>query len=97
MSRKNAPVWVQKEDALNHQYEYQLGQNLRQLREARGYTQEQVAMMLQLYGCDITRSALAKIEVAQRHLYPDEIYAFHLIYRAPLGTIFPPFPEEGQD
>lgn len=26
-----------------------------------------------LYGCDITRSALAKMEVGQRHIYPDEI------------------------
>lgn len=81
---------------MNHQYEYQLGQNLRQLREARGYTQEQVAMMLQLFGCDITRSALAKIEVAQRHLYPDEIYAFHLIYRAPWGRFFPRFPKRAK-
>ena len=30
-------------------------------------------MQLQLHGCDITRSAVAKIEVGQRHLYPDEI------------------------
>lgn len=36
-------------------------------------TQEQVAAKLQLGGCDITRSALAKIEVGQRHVYPDEI------------------------
>lgn len=36
-------------------------------------TQEQVAAKLQIGGCDITRSALAKIEVGQRHVYPDEI------------------------
>lgn len=28
---------------------------------------------MQLAGCDITRSAVAKIEVGQRHIYPDEI------------------------
>ena len=38
-----------------------------------GMTQEQVTAKLQLGGCDITRSALAKIEVGQRHVYPDEI------------------------
>ena len=32
-----------------------------------------VATELQVDGCDITRSALAKIEVGQRHIYPDYI------------------------
>lgn len=36
-------------------------------------TQEMLAARLQVAGCDITRSAVAKIEVGQRHLYPDEI------------------------
>ena len=36
-------------------------------------TQEYLAARLQLEGCDITRSAIAKIEVGQRHLYPDEL------------------------
>lgn len=36
-------------------------------------TQEQLSAKLQLLGCDITRSAIAKIEVGQRHVYPDEI------------------------
>ena len=34
---------------------------------------EMLSAKLQIEGCDITRSALAKIEVGQRHLYPDEI------------------------
>lgn len=36
-------------------------------------TQEQLSAKLQVNGCDITRSALAKIEVGQRHLYVDEL------------------------
>ena len=36
-------------------------------------TQEQFAAKLQLMGCDITRSAVAKIEVGQRHIYIDEL------------------------
>lgn len=36
-------------------------------------TQENLSAKLQVRGCDITRSALAKIEVGQRHLYVDEI------------------------
>ena len=58
---------------MNLEYEKLFGGNIRRACEARGMTQEQVAAKLQLGGCDITRSALAKIEVGQRHVYPDEI------------------------
>lgn len=58
---------------MNTSIEKKIGENIRLLREKAGITQEQLAARLQVAGCDITRSALAKIEVGQRHLYPDEI------------------------
>ncbi|MBR2622667.1 MAG: helix-turn-helix transcriptional regulator [Clostridia bacterium] len=58
---------------MNADIEKKIGNNLRIIREKKGFTQEYVATKLQLNGCDITRSAVAKIEVGQRHLYPDEI------------------------
>lgn len=58
---------------MNEAFEKSFGSNVRRLRKLRGLTQEQLTAQLQTYGCDITRSALAKIEVGQRHLYPDEI------------------------
>lgn len=58
---------------MNKQIETRIGNNIRKIREARGMTQDTVAAKLQVMGCDITRSAVAKIEVGQRHLYPDEI------------------------
>ena len=58
---------------MNTEYEYALGQNIRTLRLKRGLSQEQLAAQLQTRGCDITRSALAKMEVGQRHIYPDEL------------------------
>ena len=58
---------------MNVEVEKRVGINLRSLRERAGLTQEQLSAQLQVRGCDITRSALAKIEVGQRHLYPDEI------------------------
>ncbi|MBR5229915.1 MAG: helix-turn-helix transcriptional regulator [Firmicutes bacterium] len=58
---------------MNAEIEWQIGQNIRNLREKARLTQEQLAAKLQLMGCDITRSAVAKIEVGQRHLYPDEL------------------------
>ena len=60
-------------------YERQVGENIRKLRKAHKLTQEQLAAKLQVLGCDITRSALAKIEVGQRHLYPDELKALKQI------------------
>lgn len=58
---------------MNADYEKQFGHNIRNIREQKRITQEQLAAKLQLGGCDITRSAVAKIEVGQRHVYPDEI------------------------
>lgn len=58
---------------MNAEYEKHFGQNIRKLRESKKMTQELLAAKLQVNGCDITRSAIAKIEVGQRHVYPDEI------------------------
>ena len=58
---------------MNKAIEKAVGANVRRLREKADITQEQLSARLQVNGCDITRSALAKIEVGQRHLYPDEI------------------------
>ncbi len=58
---------------MNAKIEKRIGKNIRRLREEAGLTQEYVATKLQVGGCDITRSAVAKIEVGQRHLYPDEL------------------------
>ena len=58
---------------MNKQIEKQIGINIRNIRESVGMTQEALSAKMQLRGCDITRSAIAKIEVGQRHLYPDEI------------------------
>ncbi len=58
---------------MNRNYEKTIGKNIRRLREKRNFTQEQLSAKLQINGCDITRSALAKLEVGQRHLYSDEL------------------------
>ena len=58
---------------MNRLIERKVGENIRKIRESKGITQDMLAARLQLKGCDITRSAVAKIEVGQRHLYPDEI------------------------
>ncbi len=61
---------------MNYDIEKQIGLNIRNLRIKAGLTQEMLSAQLQTEGCDITRSALAKIEVGQRHIYPDELIVF---------------------
>ncbi len=58
---------------MNINYEKYVGNRIRNARESAKLTQEQLSAKLQLRGCDITRSALAKIEVGQRHIYLDEL------------------------
>ena len=47
-----------------------------------------MAAKFQVNGCDITRSAVAKIEVGQRHLYPDEIIILKKILNVEYDEIF---------
>lgn len=61
---------------MNAEFEKAVGAKLRSFREKKGLTQEQLSAQLQTRGCDITRSALAKIEVGQRHIYIDELKLF---------------------
>lgn len=73
---------------MNKKIEYKVGDNIRVLREKCKMTQEQLAAKLQVNGCDITRSAVAKIEVGQRHLYPDEIILIKQILGVSYDDIF---------
>lgn len=73
---------------MNKQTEKSIGYNIRNLREQKGYTQELFATKLQLEGVDITRSAVAKIEVGQRHIYPDEMIAIRKVLGVSFDEIF---------
>ena len=83
---------------MNAEIEKRVGMNIRILRERKGITQETLAAKLQLMGCDITRSAVAKIEVGQRHLYPDEIILLRDILQACYADIFDlrPIPQDDE-
>lgn len=69
---------------MNQEIEKRIGTNIRRIRERQKHTQSWLAAKLQLAGCDITRSAVAKIEAGLRHLYPDEI----ILIRDLLGTTY---------
>ena len=69
-------------------YDKKMGQNIRRLRMERGMSQEQLSARLQVRGCDITRSGLAKIEVGQRHIYADEIKLLREILAVSYDELF---------
>jgi len=73
---------------MNIDIEKRVGKNIKRLREEANMTQDTLAAKLQLRGCDITRSAIAKIEVGQRHLYPDEIILIKEILNIEYDDIF---------
>ncbi len=73
---------------MNKETEKRAGNNIRLIRESRNMTQDMLSANLQLKGCDITRSAVAKIEVGPRHLYPDEIILIKEIVNTDFDTIF---------
>jgi transcriptional regulator with XRE-family HTH domain len=52
-----------------------IGSNIRRYRNAKGMTQEQLSAQLQVYGCDISRGTLAKIEAGIRHISIEELNA----------------------
>ena len=73
---------------MNKSIENQIGINIRHIRENQNMTQDELAAKLKILGCDITRSAIAKIEVGQRHLYPDEILLIKEIFQTDFDKIF---------
>lgn len=73
---------------MNAEIEKKVSNNIREIREEKGFTQELLATKLQLRGCDVTRSAIAKIEVGQRHVYPDELILIKEILNTSYEKIF---------
>ena len=73
---------------MNEEIEKKIGWNISKLRTEARISQSKLSAKLQLEGVDITRSALAKIEVGQRHLYPDEIIAIKKILNCSYEKIF---------
>ncbi len=69
-------------------YEKEIGNRIKSFRESKPMTQEQLAAKLQTMGCDITRSSVAKIEVGQRHIYPDELRCIKEILKVSFDDLF---------
>lgn len=61
---------------LDKEFDRKLGQKIQKYRLAQNLTQGQLAARLQTQGCNLTRSAIAKIEVGQRRISGREIKNF---------------------
>lgn len=79
---------------MNAAVEKRVGENIRRLRLRAKMTQEMLSAKMQLAGCDITRSAIAKIEAGQRHVYPDEILLLQQILHVSYEEIFDMEPKK---
>ena len=73
---------------MNREAEKQSETISEKIRESVNMTQETLSAKLQLRGCDITCSVVAKIEVGQRHLYADEIILIKEILNGDFEEIF---------
>ena len=74
---------------MDMEYARRVGKCIRSVRMQQKLSQEHLAAKAQLLGCDLTRSALAKIECGQRSIYPDELKALHLALNVPYDTLLP--------
>lgn len=73
---------------MNKKIEKHIACNIGILRVKKGLTQDMLAAKLQVKGCDITRSAIAKIEAGQRHIHLDEIILLRQILDCTYEDIF---------
>lgn len=73
---------------MNKEYKKLFGANIREIRNKKNLTQEELVTKMQLIGTDMTRSAFAKIESAQRHAYPDEIKAIKTALNVSYDELF---------
>lgn len=74
---------------MDDQYSALVGKQIRSLRKQHRWTQEELSNRLQVAGCDLTRSALAKIEAGQRHIYPDELKALRMVLQVSYEMLLP--------
>lgn len=64
------------------------GNNLRSIRKAHGYTQEEIVTKLQLRNLDISRSAYAQIECGTYNIRITELVALKEIYNISYDEFF---------
>jgi transcriptional regulator with XRE-family HTH domain len=70
-----------------------VGPKVRELRKARGWTQDQLAARMQIAGSEMTREVLANIETQRSGVDDMEIQQFAHVLRVDYRDLFPPWPK----
>lgn len=65
-----------------------LGENLRQLRMNKGYTQELTITKMQLMGCQVSRSIYAQMESGTYNIRVSELVALRRIFECDYADFF---------
>lgn len=81
---------LQRKYAMSHKIRLtpSFGNNLRRIRKAHGYTQEEIVAKLQLKNLDISRSAYAQIECGTYNIRISELIALKEIYNISFDDFF---------
>ena len=82
---------------MNSKYDAAMGKQIKKLRQKKGLNQKELEALLQLNGCDISRSSVSKIECGRRHIYSDEIKAVQEVLDVPFEELFVEKPEEPEE
>ena len=67
-----------------------IGRVICKLRYRHGWTQDQLAVKMQVNGCDVSRDVVANIESARTEPTYQQIKFFARIFKVPVSTFFPP-------
>ena len=67
-----------------------VGRLVRELRQQRGFTQEQLSARCQVRGLNLTRSTLAKIEARVRFIKACELFIIAKVLNLPMEDFYPP-------
>lgn len=67
-----------------------VGPLVRELRQQRGCTQEELSAQCRVRGLNLTRSTLAKIEACLRFIKACELYIIAKVLNVPMEHFYPP-------
>lgn len=68
--------------------DFSLGSNIRKLRKAANFTQEEVVAHLQLNGIDMSRSIYSQIECGTYNIRVSELVALTKLFKTDFNTLF---------
>jgi DNA-binding XRE family transcriptional regulator len=66
-----------------------IGKQVRELRDRKGWTQRDLAAKLQVFGWDVSRESLAKLETQQRRVPDGELFILAKVFGTGTDDLFP--------